>query len=65
MLVATTLSLKMVAYPVAVLDKLLSPISVPMRESTVYLHNKLGKQKTNFSVDQLSQALELIRDETL
>jgi CBS domain containing-hemolysin-like protein len=57
---------KMVAYPVAVLDKLLSPISVPMRESTVYLHNKLGKQKTNFSVDQLSQALELTSsDETL
>jgi gliding motility-associated protein GldE len=56
---------KMVAYPVAVLDKLLSPISVPMRESTVYLHNKLGKQKTNFSVDQLSQALELTSsDET-
>jgi CBS domain containing-hemolysin-like protein len=53
------------AYPVAVLDKLLSPISVPMRESTVYLHNKLGKQKTNFSVDQLSQALELTSsDET-
>jgi gliding motility-associated protein GldE len=56
---------KMIAYPVAVLDKLLSPISIPMRESTVYLHNKLGKQKTNFSVDQLSQALELTSsDET-
>jgi gliding motility-associated protein GldE len=55
----------MVAYPIAVLDKLLSPISVPMRESTIYLHNKLGKQKTNFSVDQLSQALELTSsDET-
>jgi hypothetical protein len=54
----------MVAYPVAVLDKLLSP-SVPMRESTVYLHNKLGNKKTNFSVDQLCQALELTSsDET-
>ncbi len=30
-----------------------------MRKVTIYLHNKLGKQKTNFSVDQLSQALEL------
>jgi gliding motility-associated protein GldE len=50
---------KKVAYPVAVLDKLLSPISLPMRKVTIYLHNKLGKQKTNFSVDQLSQALEL------
>jgi hypothetical protein len=53
----------MVAYPVAVLDKLLSPISVP--EGINSLHNKLGKQKTNFSVDQLSQALELTSsDET-
>ena len=50
---------KWVAYPVAILDKLLSPISLPMRKVTIYLHNKLGKQKTNFSVDQLSQALEL------
>ncbi len=50
---------KWIAYPVAVLDKLLSPISLPMRKATIYLHNKLGKQKTNFSVDQLSQALEL------
>lgn len=56
---------KMIAYPIAVLDKLLSPISVPMRQTTIYLHNKLGKQKTNFSVDQLSQALELTSsDET-
>lgn len=56
---------KKIAYPIAILDKLLSPISVPMRESTIYLHNKLGKQKTNFSVDQLSQALELTSsDET-
>ena len=32
---------------------------------TIYLHNKLGKQKSNFSVDQLSQALELTAsDET-
>ena len=50
---------KLIAYPMAVLDKILSPISLPMREVTIYLHNKLGKQKNNFSVDQLSQALEL------
>ena len=56
---------KLIAYPVAGLDKLLSPISLPMRKVTIYLHNKLGKQKTNFSVDQLSQALELTdTDET-
>lgn len=50
---------KTIAYPISVLDYLLTPISIPMRSATVYLHNKLGKQKTNFSVDQLSQALEL------
>lgn len=56
---------KWIAYPIAVLDKLLSPISLPMRAATIYLHNKLGKQKTNFSVNQLSQALELTdSDET-
>ncbi len=54
---------KIIAYPVSVLDNLLSPISIPMREATVYLHDKLGKQKTNFSVDQLSQALELTSTE--
>lgn len=54
---------KIIAYPIVLLDKLLSPISVPMRNTTVYLHNKLGKQKTNFSVDQLSQALELTSSE--
>ena len=55
----------LVAYPLGFLDKLLSPISLPMRAITIYLHNKLGKQKTNFSVDQLSQALELTAsDET-
>jgi len=56
---------KLIAYPIAVLDKLLSPLSLPMRAATIYLHNKLGKQKTNFSVNQLSQALELTdSDET-
>ena len=48
-----------IALPILILDNVLSPISIPMRESTIYLHNKLGKQKTSFSVDQLSQALEL------
>lgn len=48
-----------VAGPIAFLDKLLSPLSLPMRSVTIYLHEKLGKQKSVFSVDQLSQALEL------
>jgi len=32
---------------------------MPMRSATIYMFNKLGKQKTNLSVDQLSHALEL------
>ena len=51
------------AYPLSILDKLLSPVSMPMRSMTIYLHDKLGKQKSNFSVDQLSQALELTSSE--
>ncbi len=51
-----------IAYPLLVLNKLLSPISSPMRALTTFIHDKLGKQKSNFSVDQLSQALELTSD---
>lgn len=47
------------AYPLRVLDFLFSPLSLPMRSGTLFLHNKLGKQKSNLSVDHLSQALEL------
>ncbi len=54
---------KQIAYPIAILDKILSPISLPMRATTLYFHNKLGKQKTNFSVNQLSQALDLTDSE--
>lgn len=54
-----------IAVPISVLDKMLSPISVPMRNITIYLTDKFGKQKSNFSVDRLSQALELTSsDET-
>lgn len=52
-----------IAYPLSLLDKLLSPISLPMRAFTNFIQEKLGKQKTNFSVDQLSQALELTSTE--
>ena len=51
------------AYTISFLDKLLSPISLPMRSVTLYLQNKLGKQKNNFSINQLSQALELTDSE--
>jgi len=51
------------AYPLRFLDVVLSPISLPMRGVTLGIHNKLGKQKSNISVDQLSQALELTSEE--
>ncbi|TXK78859.1 gliding motility-associated protein GldE [Mesonia sp. K4-1] len=51
------------AFPLGVLDKLFSVFSLPMRYVTVLIHNKLGKQKSNLSVDQLSQALELTSEE--
>lgn len=54
---------KFVANPLSILDKLLSPISLPMRAVSVYLHEKLGRQKSNISVDQLSQALGLTSTE--
>ncbi|WP_417872411.1 gliding motility-associated protein GldE [Xanthomarina gelatinilytica] len=47
------------AYPLKMLDVVFSPISQPMRSITLSIHGKLGKQKSNLSVDQLSQALEL------
>ncbi|TWO32117.1 gliding motility-associated protein GldE [Seonamhaeicola sediminis] len=51
------------AYPLKVLDVILSPVSSPMQSVTLAIHNKLGKRKSNLSVDQLSQALELTSDE--
>ncbi|MCF1420602.1 gliding motility-associated protein GldE [Mangrovimonas futianensis] len=51
------------SYPLRVLDVFFSPLSLPMRSITLAIHNKLGKQKLNFSVDQLSQALELTSEE--
>lgn len=50
------------AIPLKTLDVIFSPISSPMRHVTLAIHNKLGKQKSNLSVDQLSQALELTSD---
>ena len=48
-----------VAIPISILNNLLSPISVPMRNGILFIEKKLNVQKGNFSVDQLSQALEL------
>lgn len=53
---------KFMARPLGILDWIISPVSIPMRSITVSIHNRLGKQKSNLSVDQLSQALELTSD---
>jgi len=52
----------LMAYPIKVLDFLFTPLSGPMRSGTIYIYKKLGRQKSNFSVDHLSQALELTSD---
>ena len=51
------------ATPLMVLYKLLIPVSIPMSKTITYIQEKLGKQKSNISVDHLSQALELTSKE--
>ncbi len=52
----------LMAYPLKVLDFIFSPLSLPMRSGTIFLYNKLGKEKSSLSIDHLSQALELTSD---
>lgn len=47
------------AKPLKVLDVIFSPISLPMRFVTLQIQDRFGRQHSNLSVDQLSQALEL------
>lgn len=54
---------KFMAYPLKILDIVFTPFSAPMRKITIGIENKLGKQKSNLSVDQLSQALELTHED--
>jgi gliding motility-associated protein GldE len=49
----------LIVYPISFLNSFLTPINGPMRSITIFLESRFGKQKTNLSVDQLSQALEL------
>ena len=51
------------AYPMNVLDTLFSPLSTPMRAVSLYIHERLGKQRSYISIDHLSQALEMTREE--
>jgi gliding motility-associated protein GldE len=50
---------KRIAVPVFVLNKLLTPINVPMRNFTLWLNKKINVNQPDFDVDRLSQALEL------
>lgn len=54
---------KFMAYPLKVLDIIISPISMPMQRITLGVHNMLGKQKSTLNVGYLSQALELASNE--
>lgn len=52
-----------ISLPIEILNTILMPLNMPMRAMTIFLENKLGKQKSNISVNQLSQALELTSNE--
>jgi gliding motility-associated protein GldE len=53
----------LMAYPLRVLDILFTPLSGPMRAVTLWIHKRLGDQKSSFNVGQLSQALELTSED--
>ena len=54
---------KLMSKPLKVLDHyILFFLSSPMSKMTHFLENRFGNQNDNFSVDQLSQALELTSD---
>lgn len=47
------------AIPLNILDKVFSFLSLPMRYVTLQIQERLGSKKSNITVSQLSQALEL------
>jgi len=51
------------AYPLKVLNLLLTVISVPLMSLTNVVENRLEKKQSNLSVEKLSQALELTSNE--
>lgn len=51
------------AHPLKIMDVLFSPLSMPMQGFTIWIQNRLGKQKSNLNIDYLSQALELTSEE--
>jgi len=51
------------AYPLNVLDFIFSPLSIPMRAITIFIHERLGKQRSYISVDQLSHPIKKKKNE--
>ena len=51
------------AYPLKILETVLTPLSVPMQSAIKKIERKFGNKKPNISVDHLSQALELASEE--
>ncbi|WP_421813130.1 gliding motility-associated protein GldE [Flagellimonas sp.] len=47
------------AVPLKGLNYIFTPLSSPMRSVTLFMEDKLGKKKSNLSINHLSQALEL------
>ena len=55
---------KQMSFIISILDRyLLFWITYPMSKTTIFLEKRLGDQKNQFSVDKLSQALELTVDQ--
>jgi CBS domain containing-hemolysin-like protein len=51
------------AYPLVFLEKLLRPVTSMLRLSMSFVKQRAGKSRTNISMDDLSDALELTSDE--
>lgn len=54
---------KLMAKPITVLNTLLTPLSLPLTRLTGVVEKRLGGKRNNFSVEKLSQALELTSDD--
>ena len=54
----------LMAFPIKILNILLTPLSLPLMNLTNIVERRLGKKNTDISVETLSQALELTSEET-
>ena len=54
---------KLMAKPITVLNTLLTPLSLPLTRLTGVVEKRLGGKTNRFSVEKLSQALELTSDD--